>query len=248
MPCFIQQALRAGRIFTKDESKIKKLLDELGCMIKDIPMDHTPPETGLKIYSKIREITKTADPYREIKDANIKKAKRLYPRLKEKVKNAEDKLLTAIRLAVAGNVIDLAIAKPVNLDNEIKTILKQDFAIFDYEEFKKKLNNAEKILYLGDNAGEAVFDKILIEQLQKPVTYVVRDIPIINDATFDDAVKAGIATVAEIISSGSKAPGTILKICNDNFVQKFENADMIISKGQGNYEGLSNKKNPYFFY
>ncbi|MCD4682082.1 MAG: ARMT1-like domain-containing protein, partial [Bacteroidales bacterium] len=239
LPCFMSQALRAGRMATKDEKKIKELLDKVGCMIKDIPMDNTPPETGDLIYQKVREITGVEDPYKRIKESNINEALALYPKLKQEVNNLDNRLLTAIRIAIAGNVIDLGVGKEFNILEDVEKILVQEFAIFDFEEFKSQLENAKSILYLGDNAGESVFDKILIEEMGKPVTYVVRDVPVINDVTFEDAINSGLDDVAEIISSGSSAPGTILNLCNDDFLEKFNNADMIISKGQGNYEGLS---------
>ena len=247
LPCFMNQALRAGRIATNNEEKIKKLLDEVGLMIKDIPMEHTPPETGKIIYRKISEITNNNDPYKEIKEKNIEHALRLYPKLKQKVDESDDRLLTAIRLAVAGNVIDLGVDKEFNITKDVEKILHQEFAIFDYELFKQELRKAKEILYIGDNSGEAVFDKILIEEIGKPVTFVVREIPIINDITEKEALKIGINKVATIISSGTIAPGTILDLCNDEFIKKFENTDMVISKGQGNYEGLSNIYRSIFF-
>ncbi|MEA2103872.1 MAG: ARMT1-like domain-containing protein [Candidatus Cloacimonadota bacterium] len=247
IPCFMQQALRAGRISTNDEIKIKELLNEVGTMIKDIPMDHTPPETGEIIYKKIAEITGNNDPYKSIKEKNIQHALKLYPQLKQRVRDSKDGLLTAIRLAVAGNVIDLGVDNDFDLERDIEIILEQDFAIFDYELFRNKVEKSAKILYIGDNAGEGVFDKILIEELPKPVTYVVREIPVINDITFSEAKQIKIDQVAEVISSGTTAPGTILNLCNQCFLQKFENADMVISKGQGNYEGLSNVNRSVFF-
>ncbi len=247
LPCFMSQALRAGKIATKDEKKIKELLDNVGCMLKDIPMESTPPETGDLIYQKVREITGVDDPYKKIKESNIKEAIALYPKLKQVVKKSDNRLLTAIRIAIAGNVIDLGVGKDFNILEDVEKILVQDFAIFDFKEFSFQLKNAKSILYLGDNAGESVFDKILIEELGKPVTYVVREIPVINDVVFEDAINSGLDEVAEIISSGSSAPGTILSLCNNAFLEKFNKADMVISKGQGNYEGLSNTKRSVFF-
>ena len=247
IPCFMNQALRTGQIATNDEQKIKKLLDEVGMLIQQIPMENTPPETGAIIYKKISEITGNNDPYKKIKQENIEHALHLYPELKQKIRESDDRLLTAIRLAVAGNVIDLGVDKEFDIVKDIKTILKQDFAVFDYELFKQELSKAKEILYLGDNSGEAVFDKILIEELGKPVIFVVREIPVINDITFQEAEKIGINKIAKVISSGTTAPGTILKSCNDEFLEKFRNADMIISKGQGNYEGLSGVSRSIFF-
>ncbi len=247
IPCFMQQAFKTACIATNDGIKIKEVLDSIGDMIKSIPLQNTPPETGNIIYQKIHEITNNHDPYREIKNRHIKEALSLYPELKKTIEKSKDRLLTAIRIAIAGNVIDLGVNKDFNINDDLKIILKQNFAIFDYDEFKKQLNKSESILYLGDNAGESVFDKLLIEELDKPVTFVVRGRPVINDCVIKDAIASGINNVADIISSGSPAPATILNLCNKSFLEMFKNADLVISKGQGNYEGLSEVNRPVFF-
>lgn len=247
LPCMLQQALRTGRIATDDERQIKQILDTVGTMIKDIPMDRPPTETGNIIYRIIREITGVADPYKDIKSANIREVQVMYPDLKRMVNNSRNRLLTAIRLAIAGNVIDFGVNKEFNILQSVQQIIDQDFAILNLELFRDQLDRAGSILYLGDNAGESVFDKLLIEELGKPVTYVVRDGPIINDVTMADAVDSGIHQVAEIISSGSPAPATVLSLCNDQFLKRFDNADMVISKGLGNYESLSGVNRPIFF-
>lgn len=247
LPCFLHQALRAGRIATDDEEKIKQLLDEVGMMLKSIPLESTPPETGRLIYRKVREITGKLDPYKEIKRKSTRETMTLYPSLKEKVKMSNNKLLTAIRIAIAGNVIDFGVNRRFNIQEEIDKVLKQNFAICDYDKFKAHLDETDEILYIGDNAGESVFDKILIEEMRKSVTYIVRDVPVINDATYEDAVQAGIDKVATILSSGTDAPGTILNTCSAEFKRVYNNSKFIISKGQGNYEALSNEKRPIFF-
>jgi len=247
IPCFVDQALRAGRIATDDEKKLKRILDEVGMMLRDIPLESTPPETGMLVYEKVREITGEFDPYKELKIESTEKALALYPSLKRIVEQSNDKLLTAIRMAIAGNVIDFGPNRDFDIEEEIDVVLKKEFAIDDYDKFKDGLDKTSEILYLGDNAGEAVFDRILIEELKKPVTYVVRDVPVINDVTYEDAIQAGIDEVASIVSSGTSAPGTILKTCNAEFKEAYNNSNFIISKGQGNYEGLSNDRRPIFF-
>lgn len=247
IPCFVKQALRVGKMtFDKDED-IMELMAKIGCRIKDIEMGHTPPEMGTMIYDELHKITGVADPYAKEKAAHIKEAKQLYPLLKEKLSQAKDPLMLAIRIAIAGNVMDLGMDKQFNIEKDLEHILQQDFAICDYQAFKETLKNSEQVLYLGDNSGESVFDKILIETLNKPVTYVVRGKPIINDITYDDAIASGLDEVAEIISSGTPAPATILRLCNKEFLKRFNTATMIISKGQGNYEGLSETDKPVFF-
>ena len=247
IPCFVKQALRAARLSSNDEHEIKALMDRIGCRIKDITLDQTPPEMGLIIYDEIHKITGIDDPYKKEKKAHIKEAKCLYPELKKRLQLSDGPLLMAVRIAIAGNVMDLGMDKKFDIENDLELILEREFAICDINEFRDKLNKAEHILYLGDNAGESVFDKILIETLAKPVTYVVRGRAIINDVTMEDAIDSGLDEVAEIISSGSPAPATILDLCNEDFLKRFKQADMIISKGQGNYEGLSDTDRPVFF-
>ena len=247
LPCFLSQALRTARIATDDEKKVKRVLDEVGMMLRDIPLESTPPESGRLIYRKISEITGNLDPYREMKSESTKKALSLYPSLKSRVEKSNDRVLAAIKIAIAGNVIDFGANWGFDLKHDIGEVLEKDFAICDYNRFKAGLDKADEILYLGDNAGECVFDRILIEEMKKPVIYVVRDVPIINDAIYEDAVQAGIDKVATILSSGTDAPGTILKTCSSEFKNIYKESKFIISKGQGNYEALSSEKRPIFF-
>ncbi len=247
IPCFFNQALRAGRIATDDEGKIKRILDEIGIVLKDIPLENTPPETGRLIYEKVREITGNNDPYKEIKIESTQKALSLYHSLKKKVEQSDDGLLSAIRIAIAGNIIDFGVNRNFDIEKELKEVCKKHFAIFDYKQFREYLDKVDEILFLGDNAGESVFDRILIEELKKPVIYVVRDEPVINDVTHDDAILAGIHKVATIVSSGTNAPGTILTTCSYEFRKLYRDSKFVISKGQGNYEGLSDEKKPIFF-
>ncbi len=247
IPCFFEQALRAGRIATDDEHALKQLMDELGKRLHQISLDSTPPETGRLIYRMVREITGNNDPYRELKLQSTQEALVLYPSLKRIIEESDDSLLTAIRIAIAGNVIDFGVSATFDIEIAIKEALESDFAICDYSAFKDKLVEAENILYVGDNAGETVFDRLLIEQMNKPVTYAVRENPVINDATIEDAVQAGIDKVATIVSSGTDAPGAVLNTCSPEFREMLDQSTFIIAKGQGNYEGLSNEDYLMFF-
>lgn len=247
IPCFMQQALRAGRMATRAEHLLKRILDETGEMIKNLPMQSTPAESGLRVYRTVKELTGVRDPYKAVKAAHIEEAKTIYPELTEIMDQSDDRLRTAIKIAIAGNVIDLGINRTLNLVGDVRKSLAQEFAILDYNAFKKRLATAKSILYLGDNAGESVFDKILIRELKKGVTYAVRSAPIINDVTMEEAVASGLDEVAELVDSGSEAPGVIFKMCTPDFRQRFDSADLIISKGQGNYEGLSGCHRPIFF-
>jgi len=243
----MEQALRAGRMATTDEKKIKQILDKTGDMVKTISIQATPAEIGLIIYRIVREVTGNHDPYKNIKQQHIAETKSIYPELEKIMADSEDKLLTAIRIAIAGNVIDLGVKKSFDIVKDVKSILKQDFAVCDYSAFKTRLEKTESILYIGDNAGESVFDKILIKELKKPVKYAVRSIPIINDVTMEDAIASGLDEVAELVDSGCESPGIILDKSTPEFLELFNTSGLIISKGQGNFEGLSDCNRQVFF-
>ncbi len=247
IPCFFEQALFASRAAVDDETRIKEVLDRIGILVSEIPLNSSPPETGRQIYRTVREVTGVDDPFKKLKEESIEKALGFYPSLKRMSQAAEDPLSTAVRLAIAGNVIDFGANPDFQLAQDIEETLHKEPAINHYQAFKEKVGHARDILYVADNAGETVFDKILIETMEKPVTYAVREGPVINDATMEDAVGSGVDKVASIVSSGCDAPGTVLDACSDQFLDYFERADLIISKGQGNYETLSNKQRPIFY-
>ncbi|MCK4645308.1 MAG: DUF89 family protein [Candidatus Aminicenantes bacterium] len=246
-PCFFTQALRTSRMITSDEEKIWEILNHVGLSLSEIPFGATPPEIGREVYRIISRITGLKDPFQQIKESCTQQALSLYPEMRKVIDSSKDRLMTAIRLSIAGNVIDFGANADFNLKRDIEIILSQNFAINHYVDFCRGLKSAKRILYLADNAGETVFDRLLIEELTKPVIYVVRESPIINDATRKDALLSGIDEVAEVMTSGCDAPGTILKYCSDEFLKVYRAADLIISKGQGNYEGLSDEDRPLFF-
>ena len=247
IPCLMNQALRAARLATDNEERIKKVLDAVGEMIKAIPMGNPPPKTAMRIYRLVGEMTGNWDPLHDLKKQHTRMALDLYPILKEKIHRSHDRLHTALRYAIAGNVIDCGINHRIDIEEEIDLILKQDLAISDYDNFRRYQAFADEILYIGDNAGESVFDRLLIEELDMPVTYVVRSAPIINDVTYEDALMAGLGAVSTLVESGAEAPGTVLEICSPEFRERFYRSKFVISKGQGNFEALSETPAPLFF-
>jgi len=255
IPCFFKQALDAARFAGAKPATQKKILDVLSKEILKFNLELCPSEMGMILYRLVRKISGKDDPFKQIKDKSNTFALQLYPRLKDKVNNSKDRLLTAVELAIVGNIIDYGV-KHLNISKEIdkifaeedKLIRKEDKAIFAYPAFQKAITRAKKILYIGDNAGEIVFDRILIEELKgKEITFAVRGKPIINDALLEDAIDCGIDKYARIISSGCAAPGTLLRFCTPAFLKIYRQAELIISKGQGNFEALSGQKRPIFF-
>lgn len=256
IPCFFMQAIEAGRLITGNEIVHKELIDEVARLVPDFALDSTPPEMAYYIYAAVKKRFGDQDLYKGIKEKSNRMALALYPKLKDKVQQSGDRLLAAVEIAIAGNVIDYAAENRLNIDREIEAIFQDGFVsvgrtVFQYEEFREDLMRAGKVLYLADNAGEVVFDRVLIEEFcgTKDVTYAVRGKPVINDALREDAVACGIDKVARIMSSGVESPGTILKYCSKEFLEVFDKAEFIISKGQGNYEALSSAgKGIYFLF
>jgi len=251
LPCFLRQALEATRMVTDNEVIQRKVLDCVMERLLTLPLDVAPPKIAQVVHRLVKEVTGELDPYRKIKKRYNQTALSLYPQLKEMVEKSKDQLLSAIKVAIAGNVMDLAVYD-VRKDFEkcIYNMLSSHFAIDDYDEFKRVLDGSQLLLYLGDNAGEIVFDIVLIEELKMikdlEIIYVVRENPIINDVTMEDAEFVGMKNKARVISSGSDAPATILSQCSQELLELFQKADMIIAKGQGNYESLSDETNIFF--
>ncbi len=251
VPCFAKQALEAGKMVTQDinvrEKIMRKVLEEASA----VSFSQTPAHMGQVIHRVVKEISGNPDPYRSIKQHFNTLAMSLYPGLKNRLDKAPDRFQMAVRLAIAGNIIDFNLKSGVDdiqLFETIEDTLKRDFAHDHTAELKKAIDNAASILYIGDNAGEIVFDRILIEELtQDKVTYVVRGYPIINDATLADAKFAGITELVRVIENGSDAPGTILEDCSKELRQVFDKADLVIAKGQGNYETLNEVNKNIFF-
>jgi len=246
-PCFFTQILKTSSLLELNVGQTREALDRFGAWLAEMPLDASPAANGRRVYQILSDISGIEDPYREIKDKCTLTALKLYPELKQRVRSSSDPLFEAIQVAVAGNLIDFGTMLDFDIKEDIEAILHQEFYINHYPAFQAALSQAQDILYLGDNAGETVFDRILLEELPRRVEYVVREKPIINDATFEDAIAAGLDRVADIVTSGSDAPATIFELCSSQFQDRLRAADLIISKGQGNYEGLSDDSLPIFF-
>jgi uncharacterized protein with ATP-grasp and redox domains len=247
VPCFLRQALDAAKLAGADKKTQKKVLDDVARMLPGFSLDVTPPEIARTVYGIVESHTEGKDAYKKVKKKSNDMAMELYPRLKKVVEASSDVLLSAVRLAVAGNVIDYGVPQSFDIEREIEECLERDFAIFDFKEFKSAVKNASNILYLLDNAGEIVFDRILIEEMDKSIVCAVRGKPIINDVTMDDAREVGLDKVARVISSSSDIPGTVVQRCSKEFLGYYDNADVVISKGQGNFETLADEDKTIFF-
>jgi uncharacterized protein with ATP-grasp and redox domains len=240
IPCLIDQTIKIARQVTQDEKRREFLLQQVLKSLSDISYDQTPPHLGRKAHRVIRDVLDNPDPFLKLKREYNQVAKKLYPSLKRKVSDCSDRFACAIRLAIAGNIIDFGPRHHFELMKTIDSVLHKKPAIDDTSSLKEDIKEASSILYVGDNAGETFFDRLLIEQMPSGnIYYAVRGAPVINDATAEDAYYAELNKVAKIISNGSDAPGTILEDCSHDFKDVFQQADLVIAKGHGNYESLN---------
>ncbi len=230
-----------------DERQQRAVLDCVLDALKQVEPLSTPPEIGDQVHRIVRQEVGDSDPYRAIKEACTRQALGLYPRLKALLAEADDLLEVAVRLSIAGNIIDLGRNQEYDLWGTVERVLVQPFAIDDGAALRDALSRVGRMLYLADNAGETVFDRVLIETLDVPVVYAVKGGPVLNDATREDALAAGVDQVAEIVSTGSDAPGTILRHCAEEFRYLYDEAELVIAKGQANYETLSEEGPQVFF-
>lgn len=243
--CYLKQAATCMNIAGIDEDKQHQILFNLMDEIKKKDRNRTPAENSTELLLKVYKLINNDDPYKEIKEKSNALALELYPRLKEYLIKSADRLYDALKISVAGNVIDLGINRSFDIDASLKYSLDVGFSKDDYKRFKNKFDKANEIIIIGDNAGEIVFDKLLVEEMismGKSVTYIVKSDPILNDSTMEDVVQVGMDKVAKVITSGSNYLGVPIQKISDEVKQLLSNADLIISKGQANFESLEHEK------
>ncbi len=245
--CFQRQALQSAQRIGLSDTATAALLDTVKQRLDNTPQDETPPVTASDIHALIRQRSGNPDPYFAAKHEATEHALSLYPKLKRLIAESEDPLETAVRLAIAGNIIDLGVSEQYDLEASIERVLVTEPAINHIAQLKHALAQAKQVLFLADNAGETVMDRLLIEQLGLPVTYVVKGGPAVNDATREDAMAAGVDQVCELIDHGAATLGTLLERCSEGFQSRFNEAELIISKGMANYESLNNSRPGIYF-
>jgi len=250
-PCFLRQALDAARFATDDKEVHKRVIQNVLRLATQTDMHNPPPVIGQHVHRLIRQVTGKEDPYHEQKRRSNELALRLYAEMKQDVEEAANPLEAAIRLAIAGNILDFGVNSQLEHAHAEKVIGAALNAEFDGTELPVLIDcvkQAGEILYLGDNAGEIVFDRFVIERLPRAkVTFVVKGSPVINDATMEDAEAAGLTDLVNVVTNGSDGPGTILESCSSAFRQRFDRADLVLAKGQANYESLSDADKDIFF-
>ena len=251
--CIYNQVFNITERLNLDEENASKVLREGAKKLSLYDLSFEPPIIASDVYESVSEIVKKIDLFEKEKKEAIKEALKFKPILKNRLNKSKDKLYDACKIAVAGNVIDLGVNQEYDLSKEIKRIFEMRFFKDDYLIFKEKILNAKDICYLADNAGENVFDEILIEVIKEfnpdiKIYYVVRGKPIINDVTIKDLKGLEIFNLAEVIDSGVDTPGFCLDRANEKSKDIFYGADMVISKGMGNFECLYGEAKREVFY
>ena len=246
--CFIEQA---NKLFVRSnipDDTAADIMERFELFINEHKNISTP-EASCFMHRLVKKATRVADPYENEKKDYNKLLLNLEDDIRDIIKKSDSPFKSALLYALAGNIIDFGPPKQFDAFKALSEAAYKIPAIDHTLELKKALKKANTILYLGDNAGEIILDKLFIETIGHPDLYfAVRGSNIINDVTIEDAERTGITKIAKVISNGYDAPSTILNRCSPEFIKIYKKADVIISKGQGNLEGLINVMDKNIFF
>ncbi len=251
--CIINQSLKVALAINADKNLTETLLSNVTKMSQEFSYKLTPPVIAANVYEQMAILAEKDDLYAEVKALSTQKALSFVPMLQNKLKTTQDKLLNATKIAVAGNVIDLAAAVEFDLEEELDKIFHTEFAHNDFDVMQTALEDARTVLVIGDNVGEHIFDYLFVETLQELYPnaiyyYMVRGNPIINDVTIKEAKEAGFHRLCNLVDSGVNTPGFAYTHANRESQKLFDTVDVVISKGMGNYECMNeSKRNNIFF-
>lgn len=250
IPCFISHSLNVAKMTARNAEEQREILRQTLALAASLDFEKSPPAMAKKIHAIIRQVTGIEDAYVKIKDESTAFALEMLPFLRHEVAKSEHPFETTIRLVIAGNIIDFGTDHNFNLNSVHQIIadaLKQQIDLSAIGRLHERMKESERILYIADNCGEIVFDRLLIEPYRQKITLAVRGNPILNDATRREAEMSGMNDIVKIIDTGDSIPGVILENCSDEFIEHYENCDLVISKGQGNFETMHETDRPVFF-
>ena len=242
-PCFLRQAREAIDLSTDDEElKFRLIQDVLRYLGENFSKDLSSNATGTRIHQYIKKETGCHDPYYYQKKEGNEIALSLMPMVREILKK-DNNLETYVKMAIVGNILDFG---TFDLDTDFESLifegLKKELAINRIDEFEEALKKYDSVLYLVDNTGEIVFDKLLLEKIKEydvDITVAVKERPILNDACMEEALEAGLDELSSLITTGSDSVGVVESMISDEFREILLNSPFVISKGMGNYEGLT---------
>jgi hypothetical protein len=243
--CIIEQALTVAKSVTTDDWLQKKVLIEGMKTLAEADLNRTPAEILFEVVRKASRTLGKKSALDEDKALITKDALELKGKSLALIEKSGDRLKTAAKIAAAAGIVNLCSKRPLELESAVTGAPAREFAVDDFDEFLKDCAKAKKILYILGNAGEAVFDVLFIAEMKdKTVTAVARKLPLLLDATTADARAAGVDKVAKVVDPGADVLGLPLELVSREFRTIVENADLIIAKGQNNYETLAGAKLP----
>lgn len=256
--CIIAQVKNVTKMLSLSESGREDAMRDTHAYLAKANYEGCTPESMGELWQILLGHVGEADPYAAIKSRCNQEAMKMLPETRQKIARAKDPFTVALKYAIAGNLIDYGLEHPVSIEEQntqIDKIASTAFSIDDSEKLLEAMSDAKTMLYLGDNAGEIVFDKLLIEQIvarfpQLQLSYVVKGSAVLNDVTYAEAEEVGMAETCRVIDNGDASPGTVLPRTSEAFQRAFAEADVVLSKGQGNFESLSGveKKNLFFLF
>ncbi len=250
-PCILSQLSELAKLAVGDEEEQHALVKRLLKLVLEADDQTTPPEFAAQFHSIVAQLSGIEDPFREVKDRSTELGLSLLPELRRIVAASPDPFEAAVRLAIGGNIIDYGVNPNFKLQDakeKIHEVLDLPFDRKSCAELKRRLDAAESIFYMLDNCGEAVIDRLLIEPYAEKITLGVRGLPILNDVTRREAELSGITGVRRIVDTGDRAPGVSLRNSSTELLDAMRSADIVIAKGQGNFESLDEGfEHPIFF-
>jgi len=252
IPCFLRQTLTTARRAGADDAVAHRALQEVLALLRAADLSEPPARHARAIYPAVYRLVGEDDPFAALKQRYNRLAVALLPRLRRETEAADDPFRAAVKLALAGNIIDFGAGREEDIDlaSQIVEITRREPAVDQIAQLHERLNRARRVLYIADNAGEIVLDRLLIEQLPPAahVQLVVRGAPIINDVTRADLASAEIPSTLDVIDTGQALPGVWLAEAGAEFLRAYEAADVIVAKGQGNFETLHESEGPPLFF
>ena len=254
--CIIAQVKNVTKMLALSETVQQAAMEETLAYLAQANYEGCTPESMGELWQILLKHIGEPDPYAAIKSRCNQEAMKMLPETREKIARASDPFTIALKYAIAGNLIDYGLEHPISIEEQnaqIDRIASTAFSIDDSEALLASMARAKTMLYLGDNAGEIVFDKLLIEQIKKrfpqlALSFVVKGSAVLNDVTYADAEEAGLDEISRVIDNGDASPGTVLTRASEAFQHAFWEADVILSKGQGNFESLSGEPKEQLFF
>lgn len=253
--CIIDRANKLADKYLDGKEKKYEFMQRVLEIIKGTDYKKTSPYLTMKVMNELETIDQVNKDYEIKKEEFNKKIMSLSQKFKKFINESQDSFLAALQLSIAGNIIDLGAFDKIDFEMVKKVIEKAKKEKVDKSIYNKFINDLEfskDLLYIGDNSGEIVFDKLFIKEIIKKypklnIKFSVRGSTILNDVTIKDAKQVGIDKLVKVIDSGVGIPGTDLEEVKPEFKKDFENSDILISKGQGNYESLSGCKGNVYY-